>query len=55
MTMLALSIAWGAYVVRQVLDTDDVGPALGAMAVALPAFLSLIGSGVLWSDSNQFR
>ena len=47
------AFAWGAEVARQALQADDGGPPLGAICMALPAVVLLIGAGAVWSFTNR--
>lgn len=51
--MAIVAFAWGGEVVRQSLQTDDGGPPLGAMCMAIPAFALIVGAGIVWSSSNR--
>ena len=51
--MVVGAAAWGAAVVRLALKTDDGGPPLGVICMAVPAFGLLIGAGAAWTSSNK--
>lgn len=46
------AVAWGGWVVHQVLQTDD-SPPMGAMCLAVPAFALLLFAGHAWPKSKE--
>ena len=51
---LALAaVTWAGFVVRQVFQSDDGEPPLGAMCSAVPAFLLLIAAAAVWPNDGR--
>lgn len=51
--MILAAFGWGAEIVRQALKADDGGPPIGAICMAVPSIVLLLGAGVVWSLTNR--
>jgi hypothetical protein len=51
--MALAAFGWGGEIVREALQADDGGPPLGALCMAVPSILLLIGAGGVWSSTNR--
>jgi hypothetical protein len=47
-TMVAAAVWIAADIIRQSLRADDGGPPMGALCLAVPAAVLLIGAAVVW-------
>ena len=51
--MSVAALLWAAEIVRQAMQFDDGGPPAGAICMAVPAFVLIIGAGAVWSSTNR--
>jgi hypothetical protein len=52
--LLIAAIAWGAEILRQAKASDDGGPPLGAIIMAVPSVILLIAAGAVWSITKKY-
>jgi hypothetical protein len=50
--MVVAAFAWGAEILRQALQADDGGPPLGAICMAIPSVVLLLGAGAVWFSTT---
>ena len=51
--LLVAAVVWAAGVMRQVNASDDGGPAIGALCMALPSVFLLVAAGVVLSPRDR--